>query len=118
MKKKYGLIGFLLGLGICYYVLVRHTHLGIPCLFYKVFHLKCPGCGITRMVIHLSKFEWKEAMQDNYFLFFAGPVILYLCCFDFFGKKTKKKSKWFNVVAVICLIMAIVWMIVRNCLKI
>lgn len=118
MKKKYGLIGFLLGLGILYYALVRYTDFGIPCLFYKVFHLKCPGCGITRMVIHLSKFEWKEAMQDNYFLFFAGPIILSLGCFEFFGTGTIKKKTWYRIMSVICLLLVIAWMIVRNCLKI
>ncbi len=31
------------------------------CLSRRLFHLPCPGCGMTRAFAHLAKGEWKAA---------------------------------------------------------
>jgi hypothetical protein len=35
------------------------------CLSRRLFHLPCPGCGMTRAFAHLAKGEWSAAMHDH-----------------------------------------------------
>ena len=37
----------------------------IPCLFKSVFHIPCPGCGMTRAFILLGHFQYQEALTMN-----------------------------------------------------
>ncbi|MCI8333726.1 MAG: DUF2752 domain-containing protein [Lachnospiraceae bacterium] len=37
-----------------YYGFVKYTGIGILCLFRYIFHLQCPGCGITHMLTALG----------------------------------------------------------------
>ena len=48
----------------------------IPCVFHLVTGLKCPGCGITHMLIDLLHFDLRGAYMENPFLFFVLPVLL------------------------------------------
>jgi hypothetical protein len=50
-------------------------HLWVPsgdaasalCLSRRLFHLPCPGCGMTRAFAHLAKGEWSPALRDHPF---------------------------------------------------
>lgn len=46
---------------------------GIPCLFHLVTGLDCPGCGVTRMILAVSRMDFKTAMRANPFLFVTFP---------------------------------------------
>jgi hypothetical protein len=35
------------------------------CLSRRLFHLPCPGCGLTRAFAPLAKGEWTEALTDH-----------------------------------------------------
>jgi hypothetical protein len=35
------------------------------CLSRRLFHLPCPGCGMTRAFAHLAKAEGAEAVRDH-----------------------------------------------------
>jgi len=35
------------------------------CLSRRLFHLPCPGCGMTRAMAHLAKGEWSAAVRDH-----------------------------------------------------
>lgn len=37
----------------------------IPCIFKSVFHIPCPGCGMTRAFILLGHFHFQEALTMN-----------------------------------------------------
>lgn len=65
----------LLIIGFCYYIWIRTTGLYIPCMFRLVTGFKCPGCGITTMMVNLSKLNFKAAFIANPFLFITGPFI-------------------------------------------
>ena len=89
---------------------------GIPCIFNKLTGLLCPGCGITRMCVAIARFDFKAAFGYNQFLFITGPFILaFLVCYDvkytMYG--TVPSKKW-NAVAIVFLIMAIIFGILRN----
>ena len=55
--------------------------MGIPCLFNKITGLKCVGCGISRMLVALVRFDFASAFKYNAFLFVTGPfLIAYIAC--------------------------------------
>ena len=58
-------LGTVLLAGVAYLLLVRITGWGIPCLFNATTGLLCPGCGISRMFVALSKLDIAGAFRSN-----------------------------------------------------
>lgn len=58
-------IGIALGAGIVYALFVRLTGWGIPCVFYLITDLYCPGCGISRMFLSLLRLDFVAAVRYN-----------------------------------------------------
>jgi len=73
--KELRLCVIILAVGILYYAFVTKTGLRIPCPFYETTGLLCPGCGITRMIISLSEFDFSAAYGYNKLLFTTWPLI-------------------------------------------
>jgi hypothetical protein len=48
----------------------------LPCLFKSVFHIPCPGCGMTRAFILLGHFRFQEALAININSIFAYTILL------------------------------------------
>lgn len=46
------------------------------CPIYKVTGLKCPGCGGTRMLKSILRFDFKQAFLFNPFLFITIPIMI------------------------------------------
>ena len=63
-------------LGIAYFIWVTLTDIYMPCPFKLVTGLKCPGCGITHMIMALFRLNFKEAFLCNPFLFILLPLII------------------------------------------
>lgn len=106
--------------GILYYLLIRYTNFGIPCLFYKITHLKCPGCGITHMIYELSLFHWQMAMQANYFLFWTAPLLVFFFLYEtmFKPKQKGKQSQIVLKIEIGYLVAVMIWMLVRNSIQV
>lgn len=107
----------ILAIGIIYYLFVKITHLGIPCVFNLVTGLHCPGCGISRMFISLASLNFKAAFQYNAYVMSVGPIaaifvlrhyIIYIL------KGNQKSDKLETVLLVIALILAIAFGVLRN----
>ena len=64
--------------GFAYLIWCRFTGIGIPCVFHLVTGLDCPGCGITRAVIAVSKLDFKRAFELNRLSFTVIPVLAVL----------------------------------------
>lgn len=64
---------FLAG-GCAYAIFVRVTGRGIPCLFYTLTGLKCPGCGVTRMALCLLRLDFSGAWRQNPAIFSFLPL--------------------------------------------
>ncbi len=92
MKKKLQLILFFGGC-ITYYIIVRYTGRGIPCLFFTLFHLKCPGCGVTSLLLFLSMGKWPEAFKSNPYLFLSLPYLAYLLFYQLWCWLTDQTMK-------------------------
>lgn len=104
-------------IGILYAVLVSVLKFGIPCFFYEITGLRCPGCGITRSILALLKLNIYEALSYNAFVFFIIAYILYLfiCTakeYIISGKYKLAGNK--EYISIIFLILLIAWTAVRN----
>ena len=100
---------------ISYYFIVRFTAFKIPCLFFEITGLSCPGCGITRMLTQFLQFKFDKGVAFNYFLGFTLPVVVFIILMmSYYYIYNKKYSKWFNALLFVYLIALILWGIVRN----
>lgn len=106
---------FIIILGI-YYIFVRVTNFYIPCLFRFFTGFKCPGCGISHLLIYASKFEFEKAYFENQLLFFLIPFLIVLLGIKivFMPKWLEKNSFVFNFIMWVCCFMLIVFGVIRN----
>ena len=68
----------LLCAGLFYAALTRRIGGGIPCLFYQLTGLRCPGCGVSRMCTALLHGEIGEAFRQNRAVLLLLPVGIYV----------------------------------------
>lgn len=61
--------------GLVYIFWCRLTHLAIPCLFHKITGFYCPGCGVSRMFIELSRLNFSGAFYNNRLLIGLLPIL-------------------------------------------
>lgn len=117
LNKKILLTGLALSGGLAYYLLLVHFNIGIPCLFNVITNLKCPGCGITHLILNLSKFKFKQAFLCNQFIFINSPFIIYFIIKNYLCwllNITFKLNKTENVLIFLLLIGSIIFTVVRN----
>lgn len=114
MANKKSII-MLLILGSAYYFVVKYTHFYIPCMFHFVTGLKCPGCGITTMIMALGRFDIVGAFWANPFLFVSAPFIGVEIIYMLWRRNNGLDlPKWNSIVVWIYLVCLIVFGIVRN----
>lgn len=77
--NKKGLITYALVvlIGILYALEIKFIGYSIPCAFYLITGYKCPGCGITRLIIALLHLDFKGAFYSNPFIFITLPLLIY-----------------------------------------
>jgi len=63
--------------------------LKIPCFFKSIFHIPCPGCGMTRALLAVLHFDFALAISYN-FMIFAMPLLYLYFLYD--GELFKKKQ--------------------------
>ncbi len=99
-----------------YYFFVRLTGLSIPCLFHEITGLKCPGCGITHMLMSAARLDFAAAVRYNCALFFMLPLLLALLAIKlvFMPKWLEKDSKAYNAIIICCVIILVLFGIIRN----
>ena len=113
--KKYLIV---LGAGILYFVFTSVTKIGIPCPFYYITGLQCPGCGISRMMLALARLDFTQALQYNPFIFLTLPILLFIIFYsDYLYIKTGNGSlgKW-NFLMAAELAGLLIFGVVRNIL--
>ncbi len=64
-----------------------------PCLFKSVFHIPCPGCGMTRAFILLGHFRFQEALAININSIFAYIILLAITINEMAGLAIGRKIK-------------------------
>jgi len=58
-------LGGLAGLAVLHLWVPSGDAASAICLSRRLFHLPCPGCGMTRAFAHLAKGEWSAALLDH-----------------------------------------------------
>ena len=109
----------LIGGGILYYVFIKITGFSIPCIFRMITGLLCPGCGITRCLTALADLQLKKAFSYNQYVFFAGPIILFLIIKNdiiYVRYGNRRSSKFDNALILICIITGLLYAVIRNCI--
>lgn len=64
-----------LAAGLLYAAFVAVTGLAVPCGFYQLTGLQCPGCGMTRMCLALLRGDLRGAFYYNGGVLLALPVL-------------------------------------------
>lgn len=95
-------------------LLYFNNFINIPCVFYELTSLYCPGCGITRVVISLIHGDIYQAFRYNILLFIDIPVLILLYIINLKYGKNKRIKKIINIVLYILLIITILFGVLRN----
>ena len=116
IKTLFFVMAILLAVAIVYYFLyLNFPRFVIKCLLKEITGFKCPGCGITRMLVNFFKFNFMDGIKYNLFLAVTLPYVAYVIGYscDLYIKG-KDASKIFSVFCYMYVGMLIVWGIVRN----
>jgi len=101
--------------GVLYYCFVKITGVGIPCLFRLVTGLKCPGCGISHMLLELAEGNLAGAFMANQFILVTLPFLIFEVAYAFYLAWTgKHQPKWNEILCIIYIIALVIFGIVRN----
>ncbi|MDD2636102.1 MAG: DUF2752 domain-containing protein [Bacteroidales bacterium] len=55
----------------------------IPCIWYTLFDIRCPGCGLTTAFIHLLSLNFTAAWDANPLIFIVLPGMSFYIIKDF-----------------------------------
>lgn len=110
-KKDYTKILIMFFIGILYLLFILKYNIGIPCIFHKLTGFYCPGCGTTRAIISLIKFNPYQALRYNMLTIFLIPLASLYCIYKYIlnGKKEIPNWVWFILLAI-----TIIFFILRN----
>ena len=103
--------------GLLYYLIVRITGKGIPCMYYTLTGFYCPGCGMTRMMMALMRLDFVAAFHYQP-VFFCSLLPLGVCfgtqAFRYVKTGDAKLYWWQNVIIGIVIVALTVFCIYRN----
>lgn len=90
----------------------------IPCVFHKITGFYCPGCGITRSLISLIKFEFYQSFRYNPLVFILYPFLIpysfYLIYIWIFDKEDKITKKIPQAIFIGIVIILLIYGVIRN----
>ncbi len=106
-----------LAIGFIYAIFYLITGFGIPCPFKAVTGLYCPGCGISRMFMHMLRFDFPAAFSSNCVVFcalpfFAAGVVRHCCKYIRCG--VREISRLENALIIILIVILLIFAVVRN----
>lgn len=106
-----------LAIGFTYIIIHKLTGFALFCPYYQILHIYCPGCGVSRMLLHLMKLEFYEAFSSNCLLFCLLPIFTiaaarHVYLYIRYGKKGFSKLE--NVLCWIIVGLLLVFAVVRN----
>lgn len=111
MNKKYHKTIALLILGglITIHVYNSNPYNGpiLPCVFYKITGLYCPGCGMSRALNALLHKKFYQSFRFNSLPYIFAPLSLILYY-------RYKNNKSYNFIVYIMILISIIYMILRN----
>ncbi len=115
-SKRIFNIFLLLLLGVIYLLITKCTRISISCPIYSITGLYCPGCGISRLIIHISQGQFYMAFRSNMAIFILSPMLMYLLFKYIFGyiNNKNKITRIDMYIVYFCIIVLVLFMIFRN----
>lgn len=110
-RRKLRTLALVCGIGAAYAVFAARFG-GIPCPIRLVTGLKCPGCGITTLLLRLLRGDWVGAFAANPFLLVTSPLLAAIL-WRFWWEDTRPGKAW-QVTAVLYIAALLIWGIARN----
>lgn len=114
IKKSIKILIILILAFIVFLYLNKRFSFFIPCPIHHITGLHCPGCGATRMVLNLLQLNFYKAFRCNPFLFTISPFLIIYHIIYYFKWIQDKPFKINNKIWYVLLIIAILFMILRN----
>lgn len=111
----------ILAAGFVYGIFVHYTGLAIPCPFYKITGLKCPGCGVTGMCIALIQLDFKGAFLCHPMLFLLLAPLGAVCVGSartYIREGTGRMNRWQNLILYASIVLLVGYCVVRNMVQI
>ena len=110
-------IAILIAVGLIYLIIYCSTGFSIPCLIYSVFHVYCGSCGVTRMLVYLSKFQFYEAFSSNCLLMCMLPLLVFFYVrhsyiYIRYGKHGLER--WEKIVLWVAVVSILIFAVIRN----
>ncbi len=102
---------------VAYFIFGHFTHLYIPCPIHSIFHVYCPGCGITRLFIALFKLDFATAFRSNQLIFILLPfaIIIYI---NYIYSIIKNKTSWYSKIPTwifyVLIVIVLAFGVIRN----
>ena len=109
--------GFILLGCIAYLAIVTKTGKGIPCLFYRLLGLKCPGCGMTRAAVSIVRGDLKAAAGYNIMSVTVMPALFVYLVYRVIreeGFNNKDVEVWEYFFFILIFMVAFFYTILRN----
>lgn len=101
-----------------YFFALNKINLQIQCPIYLVFHIYCPGCGLTRMIYSILKLEFYQAFRYNPLLFISLPIIIILAIDKYISWLKNKKTCLYDNISnktwYIILAITLIYFVLRN----
>lgn len=118
---KQQLLALGLAVAFCVIYLIFGDMLGVyvPCIFRKITHLYCPGCGITRMLAAILTGDFYQALRYNPLICILLPLaIVYLV--DYLINQARGQKSLLvrtpNWVWILMIVVLVIYGIMRNLL--
>ena len=117
VKQTVKPVVILLTIGFLYIMIWKYTGLHLFCLLHRLTGLYCPGCGISRMFLHILKGEWQEAFSSNCVVFcllpfFGAGYLRHTYRYIRFDKRGLSRTE--NRLCYLVIVILILFGIVRN----
>ncbi len=78
------------------FIIYLSSDFKVECPLYKITHLYCPGCGITRCLIELLHFHFYQAFRYNPYVFLLLPLIILYLLYQIYIWIMEKEDKVSN----------------------
>lgn len=103
--------------GLLYYLFVVITTIKIPCFFYVLTGLYCPGCGVTRMSVALLQLDFERAFYYHPVLLCSLPLLG--VCFGYQALRYVKTGEtkllwWQNTIIWLVIVALVSFCVYRN----
>ncbi len=110
-------VAIFLAAGFAYYLFHKLTGLSLFCPIYRFLGLYCPGCGVTRMCVHLLHGEFGEAFSSNSAVLCLMPVgaaVWLSHAYRYIRYGETRYTRFENIVLYILIAVLLLFCVARN----